>query len=100
MPPKQKLKPGDGTLFIYNAFFSIVNEKSCRCIARWSAQDLCNCASIDGDFLFEINRSRNWKGHTYRLKSRNVDEIVQTLDYIKGNSNSGTFIQYVAFLSD
>jgi len=89
VPPKQKLKPGDGTLFIYSTFFSIVNDKSCRCVARWSAQDLCNCASIDGDFLFEINRSRNWKGHTYRLKSRNVDEIVQTLDYIKGNHSSG-----------
>lgn len=89
IPPKQKLKAGDSTLFIYDNYFSIINDKSYRCVGRWTSSELGNCESIDGDFLFEVSRHDNWKRNTYRLKTDKCDDIIQIFDYIKENSPSG-----------
>ena len=100
IPAKQKLRAGEAKLLLYSDFFSIIHNKTFRCVGRFSIPELYGFATIEGDFLFEVHRSRATKGHgypkgysnTFRLKTRYSEDIVQVLEYIKGEYESGKFI--------
>eukprot|EP00794_Sanderia_malayensis_P007338 gene7338-8158_t len=88
VPAKQKLKAGEATLYICKSYFSIINDKSFRCIGRWSCSSLYRYASIEGDFVLETSSSGHTKGHIFRFQTKQSDDIVQTFDNIKETDDS------------
>ena len=89
VPPKQKLKVGESTLYVFNEFFSIINDKALRCTGRWPSAALNRYTTIDGDFVFETTQPTYNRRHTFRLKTRQSEEILQIFDCIKEAERSG-----------